>query len=153
MALITCPECGKEISNKSKSCVHCGYPIQSAKYQVVIMGYHGTDTSACAGISETFNSELEYDQVIKIFNNCPYVIIECDELDKASVYAMKLQKWGIDIKIINPNGESEYINKNIVYCPKCGYTNIQIIPRKWSILTGIFTNKTDRVCVKCKHKW
>ncbi|MDO4976827.1 MAG: zinc ribbon domain-containing protein [Eubacteriales bacterium] len=27
MALINCPECGKEISDKSKQCIHCGYPI------------------------------------------------------------------------------------------------------------------------------
>ena len=25
--IINCPECGKEISNESKQCVHCGYPI------------------------------------------------------------------------------------------------------------------------------
>lgn len=38
-------------------------------------------------------------------------------------------------------------------CPNCGSSNIQIVPRKWSILTGIFTNATDRVCVKCGYKW
>ena len=27
MALITCPECGKEISDRSACCVHCGYPL------------------------------------------------------------------------------------------------------------------------------
>lgn len=27
MALIKCPECGKEISDKANSCIHCGYPI------------------------------------------------------------------------------------------------------------------------------
>ncbi len=27
MALIACPECGKEISDRSPQCVHCGYPI------------------------------------------------------------------------------------------------------------------------------
>lgn len=27
MALISCPECGKEISDRAKVCVHCGYPI------------------------------------------------------------------------------------------------------------------------------
>ena len=27
MALIKCPECGKEISEKSKACINCGYPI------------------------------------------------------------------------------------------------------------------------------
>lgn len=40
-----------------------------------------------------------------------------------------------------------------VKCPKCGSTNIQIVPRKWSLLTGFLTNKTDRVCVNCKHKF
>lgn len=27
MALIKCPECNKEISDKSESCIHCGYPL------------------------------------------------------------------------------------------------------------------------------
>ena len=27
MALIVCPECGKEISDKSEVCIHCGYPL------------------------------------------------------------------------------------------------------------------------------
>ncbi len=28
MALITCPECGKEISNTAESCPHCGYILK-----------------------------------------------------------------------------------------------------------------------------
>jgi ribosomal protein L37E len=31
MAIINCPECGKEISNTAKSCPHCGYDIKKAK--------------------------------------------------------------------------------------------------------------------------
>lgn len=27
MALIKCPECGKEISERASACPHCGYPI------------------------------------------------------------------------------------------------------------------------------
>ena len=27
MALIKCPECGKEVSDKAKVCIHCGYPL------------------------------------------------------------------------------------------------------------------------------
>ena len=27
MALIKCPECGKEISDKATNCIHCGYPL------------------------------------------------------------------------------------------------------------------------------
>lgn len=29
MALIKCPECGKEISDKSDKCVNCGYPLKT----------------------------------------------------------------------------------------------------------------------------
>lgn len=32
MALIKCPECGKEISNKATNCPHCGMPISSVKH-------------------------------------------------------------------------------------------------------------------------
>lgn len=32
MALMQCPECKKEISDKSETCIHCGFPI---KKQVV----------------------------------------------------------------------------------------------------------------------
>lgn len=32
MALINCKECGKEISNTSKVCVHCGAKTEKAKY-------------------------------------------------------------------------------------------------------------------------
>lgn len=28
MALINCPECGKEISDKAEACIHCGCPIK-----------------------------------------------------------------------------------------------------------------------------
>lgn len=27
MALIICPECGKEVSDRAEACPHCGYPI------------------------------------------------------------------------------------------------------------------------------
>ena len=35
MALIKCPECGKEISDKSINCIHCGYPLDLQSSQPV----------------------------------------------------------------------------------------------------------------------
>lgn len=29
MSLINCPECGKEISDKSEKCIYCGYPLEN----------------------------------------------------------------------------------------------------------------------------
>ena len=35
MALIKCPECGGQVSDKAPACIHCGYPItsESSNYQ------------------------------------------------------------------------------------------------------------------------
>ena len=27
MAIIKCPECGRDVSNKAEKCIHCGYPL------------------------------------------------------------------------------------------------------------------------------
>ena len=31
MALIKCPECGRDVSNRASACIHCGYPLDSIK--------------------------------------------------------------------------------------------------------------------------
>ena len=31
MALINCPECSRQISDKSKNCIHCGFPINESE--------------------------------------------------------------------------------------------------------------------------
>ena len=34
MALINCPECGKEISDRVKACPNCGFPLQEETNEV-----------------------------------------------------------------------------------------------------------------------
>lgn len=112
MSLIKCPECGKEISDKAKLCPNCGYPMNvDLKYKVNIIGYSDTDTAACAGLRDIFNSDLESDEIRNIFDNCPYTIVECDTLEEGNSYAKKFKRWGIDVEIINPDGRHEYIDK------------------------------------------
>ena len=36
MALIKCSECGKEISDKATTCIHCGCPVSKNKSNVII---------------------------------------------------------------------------------------------------------------------
>lgn len=40
-----------------------------------------------------------------------------------------------------------------VKCPYCFSSEIQIVPKKFSLLTGFATNKFERVCVRCKKKF
>lgn len=49
--------------------------------------------------------------------------------------------------------ESEQSTSSQVRCPQCGSANIQAVQRKWSMMTGLLTNKVDRVCLNCKHKF
>lgn len=44
-------------------------------------------------------------------------------------------------------------NDNMVKCPRCGSSNIQLVAKRWSILTGFFTSKVNRFCVNCKTKF
>lgn len=36
MALIICPECGKEVTDTVKTCIHCGYPIKKQKVEIPV---------------------------------------------------------------------------------------------------------------------
>lgn len=58
------------------------------------------------------------------------------------------------LKEVLPN--SPLVNDNspdIVRCPRCRSTQIQMVPRKFSLLTGFATNRIDRVCVKCQKRF
>ena len=34
MALVTCPECGKGISESAEKCPHCGYPLKTQQHEI-----------------------------------------------------------------------------------------------------------------------
>ena len=58
------------------------------------------------------------------------------------------------LKEVLPN--SPLVNDNspdIIRCPRCRSTQIQMVPRKFSLLTGFATNRVDRMCVRCKKRF
>lgn len=58
------------------------------------------------------------------------------------------------LKEVEPN--SPLVNNsspNVVRCPRCRSTQIQMVPRKFSLLTGFATNRIDRVCVSCQKRF
>lgn len=60
------------------------------------------------------------------------------------------------LKEVMPNSpliNNDSANNDKVRCPRCRSTEIQLVPRKFSLLTGFATNKFDRVCVRCKHRF
>lgn len=42
---------------------------------------------------------------------------------------------------------------SVIRCPRCFSTDFQLVPKKFSLLTGFATNRVDRVCVKCMKRF
>lgn len=132
-----CPICGYvDLTEKENSCSHCNISLN---------------------ITNEFFDEI-----------CSQS--ELTDKNDIEEYVRQLYAYGddnFDEDVMSARENAENISDQIDYyedlifnddeddckCPECGSTNIQIVPRKWSLLTGIFTNATDRVCVNCKHKW
>ena len=143
MALIKCPECGKELSDKSEICINCGYPIK--KQSSTYLNVNGRD------VDVTF-----------LVNNPKY----SNKIDLAErmeqLTGIKKFQWVLFIqnywktgilpeKFEYPTQEDE---RNIVKCPKCGSTAIQTVNRGYSLMTGFLGSGSPRnVCQKCGYKW
>lgn len=54
MALINCPECGKEVSNKAGNCPNCGYPIPSSE---TVMQQAGGETDTSKVLADAAEGE------------------------------------------------------------------------------------------------
>lgn len=52
------------------------------------------------------------------------------------------------------NNQSTQLKKDVLDCPKCGSTNVQVTNRGFSVLTGFIGSGSPRnVCQKCGFKW
>lgn len=134
MALIQCPECNREVSDKAEVCIHCGYPIKEYinkdKYEIAMK----QECPDCNAVDWEMHKSSG-----RIFcNKCHKNII----LDK-EVYDEFMKQARIK--------RQQEANKP--KCPRCGSTEVQIVRKNWSIWSGFRTNDTERVCVKCKKKW
>lgn len=60
MALIKCPECGKDVSDTIESCIHCGYRLR--KNEVVTDSLSEQNNDANIQIEKTNNTDLEQNE-------------------------------------------------------------------------------------------
>ena len=174
MALINCPECNNQISDKSKYCIHCGYPLNETfeMTQTYALIYDKNNNSLTRFVSATkkilhVSNQNDWDSIFdKIKNEKP--ILQKLTLDDANRIKQKFKQENINLIIIE---DEELRAKDIVAnldivtnlpkCPMCGSTNIQKISdlsRTSSILGfGILSKKIGKQWQcnnpKCKHLW
>lgn len=133
MALMNCPECGREISDKAEVCIGCGFPVQ--KYL------------------EEQKQLLEEQRILEEKNKkvpCPYCGEPCNQDDdycdecgmRLTDYAKKVTREEIEDNVEEQkefSGIYKYTlfgGKQEVYCPRCGsencshYKEQKVIPGK-----------------------
>ena len=54
MAIIKCPECGKEVSDKATNCIHCGFPLNPIIPTVQIASKPEKSVAIVYGLQQTF---------------------------------------------------------------------------------------------------
>lgn len=88
MALIKCPECGKDVSDKAKACIHCGYPLQKEIQYCPYCGKENSkENSICEFCGKSFKKNNNTELVEKNVTNLnefkkllTYLLYEDDKL-------------------------------------------------------------------------
>lgn len=181
MALIKCPECGGQVSDKASACIHCGCPLHNMPSI-----WNGRDVEAINAFINSFDN-VELALFVKF---CEYI----EDIEKStsdptkrnlknqlsdSQYAKFHEFMGelaFRYKLSNHDtgkfiiqylrsqniAETPIIQlsrptpqpSNQVHCPKCGSTSITTMARGYSGWTGWFgSGDPMNVCQQCGHKW
>lgn len=145
MALIKCPECGKEISDKSDKCIHCGYSLPEEPKNTFF--FNGVQLEKAFFLDESVDNHKKISKLREASDVGNGVAIDL------------LREWretGIIPDVVNHEtlAEAKERERNTVKCPKCGSTAIQTVNRGYSLMTGFLGSGSPRnVCQKCGYKW
>lgn len=105
MALINCPECGKEISDKSKQCIHCGYPLEHIKntydkynfYKVILVDYGTEKVKVIKAIRETTGMGLK--DAKNFVESLPHTLLTGLSKDDCAAVSDYFSSLGAEIEI------------------------------------------------------
>lgn len=163
MALIKCPECGKEVSDKATACIHCGFPLSAT-----------TRSTNQQHKPTIVTSQINVKAPMKMFSqNDTTISIECGNCSK--IYSFERKYFSqIDKNFCLPNTaiicpncnngitantriEAKVSNRTISKgpkCPKCGSSSIATVNRGYSLVWGFLGSGTlMNVCQSCGHKF
>ena len=157
MALINCPECNKEISDKAEYCINCGYklPRQEPKFQGLYCSnclytswVMDKDDGICPFCKTKMINSIygTYKEVNRYTENHP-------ELKESLEFSIEAYNKRINYVPV------EYGNSSSAKCPTCQSTNIRKISGLESgasiAMFGLFSRKINKSfkCNNCGYTW
>ena len=167
MALISCPECGQNISSASKQCIHCGFPLDSLQNE---------DNTCAKDVCTIYGIEYDMSDIKQELLKLPSGKLEkqsdnellgriqdslCKKIDGLSIFAAiiltnEIRNSGTVPRNFDADQYAIKFKKNdgILHCPKCNSTNVTTGARGYSMMWGfIGSGKTVNRCGSCGHKW
>lgn len=181
MALIKCPECGSQVSDKAPACIHCGCPLQEPKPQEII--WNGRDISEI----ENYFNQLDSEQKKAFIRLCEYFEDDAkplaDPTRKNIPYPTPQETYKVFNKFFKDYGRKNNINRhesgkfileylrsknyaspapvpvqptvnsNVVRCPRCGSTSVTTEEQGYGLFGWIGASQKKNLCQKCGHKW
>lgn len=158
MALIKCPECGKDVSNLSKLCIHCGYPLTNDSEIL-------NQNTTCIIMGKEYDLSLIRDKLLSDSPVNQNVHNEAISLLYNTVNGMSLFDAALLVDKIEETSEipttydkydfaTTQKYDDLIHCPKCNSTQITTGSRGFSIVSGfIGAGKTVNRCARCGYKW
>lgn len=166
MSLITCPECGKEISDKSKQCIHCGFPLDNIntnnqKCNISEEEYDFTFIIELVDAGKCKDAFIELKKIPNLsIKNCVNIIEFIENNPGTAPQTYQIKKYTKDEetvaykKLLSMNNNTHQKAKNKIICPKCKSSTIATMSRGFSLLTGFIGSGNPRnVCQNCGYKW
>ena len=165
MALIKCPECGKEISDKSKACIYCGYPLdeladntENKSYKLVLVAVDRTSgnlLNITNKLRELMPGRDNKELIAIVVDRFKFHILK-DGLTHSEAEVLKHELYSMSMytEIIPSESDIDVLKNIQLRCPRCASTQVTIGIRGFSLLTGfVGSNKTINRCGKCGHTW
>lgn len=179
MALIKCPECGGQVSDKAQACIHCGYPLQEIVSKSSKNIWNNTDVTELekffVGLSKQNKKSFIY--VCEYFEDSSKP--EADPTKRNLEYPGQQEKYKESNKFVKDFSKKNNMNRhdagkfileylrnknyapqphpqpsNQVRCPKCGSTAITTEERGYSLWIGWYgANEKKNLCQSCGYKW
>ncbi len=155
---ILCESCGSVLNedilkqkNSLNTCLVCGASLgmeeaEIASEEELVTWYYYKFKNGSGYLSTIYAEDDERSKLVYKFKAPPE-----DENGDCNAAKEILRKEYDSTAFATPSVSTN--PEPIVRCPRCGCTSVQLIPKKWSILTGYRTNSVNRVCVNCKHRF
>ena len=173
MALIRCPECGKEVSDKAAACIHCGYPLQESKEESVqYCPYCGKsnhiESTFCGYCGKSFAKSEQKQEVAVV---APSGIVDImdykNDLDMPTEIVRLQQAQVIQQQRLLDEQRRQFDAQ--AKCPKCGSPSLSGGKQGFGVgkavagavlfggvgllAGGIGANKTVVTCLNCGYKF